>query len=586
MESFFKPVLIHVLLVVISWTSLAIASRIIWKNSLIFKLFIFLFSAIAIVAVDSYFFGITRSMHVTSYILSFGLGIAVVVLTMLLMVRSFVFPVTNLLSKAEKISKGDFNVTFEKSGNDELGDLAQVFNVISETLSAKENIAKQLSAGNLQVDTHILSENDYLGISMQQLKINIQKLVDEIKILLNEGQKGNLSARADELQHNGQFQEIVKGINGLLNAISEPVIKASNILQKVAEQDLSIRMDGDYSGDFAAIKESLNKALNNLDDGLGQVSLGVQQIANATTQISTGSQVIAQGASEQASSLEEVSSNLQEMKSMTNQNTANAKEAKSLTENAQTSTSNGMSGMNDLTNAMTMIKSKSDETFKIIKTIDEIAFQTNLLALNAAVEAARAGEAGKGFAVVAEEVRNLAMHSAEAAKNTAMMIEDSVKSAEQGVQLNDNVLTSLHEIHESVNKVNEVMAEITIASDQQNEGIGQIATAVEQMNQLTQQNAANSEESASTAEELSSQTEEIKSMVEQFNLTSQNSKVFSDSSSRIDRDDFFIDQSSFSNNNRKKVKSVDEDDPKNLIPFDEDLPRSQNGTDESTLKEF
>jgi methyl-accepting chemotaxis protein len=156
----------------------------------------------------------------------------------------------------------------------------------------------------------------------------------------------------------------------------------------------------------------------------------------------------------------------------------------------------------------------------IVKSIDEIAFQTNLLALNAAVEAARAGDAGKGFAVVAEEVRNLAMRSAAAAKSTAQMIEDSLKNADNGVRLNDEVLRNLSEISGQVNRLSEMMAEINAASGQQSEGIEQINVSMEQMNQLTQQNAANAEESAGAAQELSHQAEQMKMLVTSFTLSS------------------------------------------------------------------
>jgi len=171
--------------------------------------------------------------------------------------------------------------------------------------------------------------------------------------------------------------------------------------------------------------------------------------------------------------------------------------------------------MNRLSEAMERIKSSSGSTAKIVKTIDEIAFQTNLLALNAAWKR-RGRDAGKGFAVVAEEVRNLAMRSAEAAKNTTSMIEESVRNAESGVQLNGEALGRLQEITAQSKKVGEVMSEIAAASEQQTQGSIQISVAVEQMNQVTQQNAAGSEESASAAQELSAQAEELRSLVRQF----------------------------------------------------------------------
>jgi len=290
-------------------------------------------------------------------------------------------------------------------------------------------------------------------------------------------------------------------------------------LLAAANKDLTARVKRDYQGAYDKMKSNINTLIQSLDDALVQVALAAEQVASASGQISSGSQTLSQGASEQASSLEEVSSSLQEMASMTKQNAANAKEGRSLAEGAKTAADLGVESMKRLSDAINKIKVSSDSTAKIVKTIDEIAFQTNLLALNAAVEAARAGDAGKGFAVVAEEVRNLAMRSAEAAKNTANMIEESVKNAEGGVAINQEVLKNLSEINGQVNKVTTVMAEIAAASEQQSQGVEQVNTAVEQMNQVTQQVAANAEESASAAEELTGQSEEMKSMVALFHLT-------------------------------------------------------------------
>jgi methyl-accepting chemotaxis protein len=298
-----------------------------------------------------------------------------------------------------------------------------------------------------------------------------------------------------------------------------PLEEASDVLVKLAHRDLSARLQRDYKGFYDQIKQTINAVGKNLDKALQQVAIGADQVASATIQISTGGQSLSQGASEQASSLEEVSSSLQEMSSMTKQNTLNAKEAKGVADQARSSADKGVESMNRMSSAINQIKSSSAATAKIVKTIDEIAFQTNLLALNAAVEAARAGDAGRGFAVVAEEVRNLAMRSAEAAKNTASLIEEAVKNSENGVAINAEVLNNFQEIAEKTNKVSQVVAEIAAASDQQDQGISQLNKAVEQLNQLTQQNAANAEESASAAEEMSSQSEEMRSMVGGFKLT-------------------------------------------------------------------
>ena len=240
---------------------------------------------------------------------------------------------------------------------------------------------------------------------------------------------------------------------------------------------------------------------------------GSEQTASAAGQVSSSSQSLAQGASEQAASLEETSSSLEEMSSMTKKNADSAHQANVLSGEAKTVADKGNLAMGKMSSAIADIQKSAMETAKIIKTIDEIAFQTNLLALNAAVEAARAGEAGKGFAVVAEEVRNLAMRSAEAAKNTAGLIEGSVQNAKNGVAIATEVATSLSEIQQSTEKVNALVAEIAAANAEQSQGIGQVNQAVQQMDKVTQGNAAAAEESAAASEQLSSQSEQMRSVV-------------------------------------------------------------------------
>ena len=258
------------------------------------------------------------------------------------------------------------------------------------------------------------------------------------------------------------------------------------------------------------IIRSITKPIARIIAGLNE---GAEQVASASGQVSSASQQLAEGASEQAASIEETSSSLEEMSSMTNQNADNAGQADNLMKDANQVITRADAAMTDLTASMEDISNASEETSKIIKTIDEIAFQTNLLALNAAVEAARAGEAGAGFAVVADEVRNLAMRAAEAAKDTAVMIEGTVKKIGDGSQLVNNTNDAFGQVAESAAKVGELVAEIAAASNEQAQGIGQVNTAVAEMDKVTQQNAANAEESASASEEMNAQAEQMKGMV-------------------------------------------------------------------------
>ena len=404
---------------------------------------------------------------------------------------------------------------------DELGDIGRTFEQLRENQSYKAEIARKIAEGEIGIEVKIASKDDIVAKSMAQMVENLQSVVKELQGLTRAALAGQLDTRADSSHHQGEYGRLIGGINGLLEAIVAPIKEGAQVLEAAAGKDLTRRVEGSYQGQLAELKDNINATIEALDQALSQVSEAVEQVSSASNQISSGSQSLAQGANAQASSLEEVSSSLEEMSSMTRQNADNATQAKSLALSARDSAKKGNQAMGRMAEAIGKIKASSDQTAKIVKTIDEIAFQTNLLALNAAVEAARAGEAGKGFAVVAEEVRNLAQRSAEAAKNTANLIEESVKNAEGGVAINEEVARSLGEIVEGTNRVSDLVAEIAAAVQEQAQGIEQVNTAVSQMDQMTQQNASNSEESASAAEELNSQAEELRRMIEEFRLTRQ-----------------------------------------------------------------
>ncbi len=258
------------------------------------------------------------------------------------------------------------------------------------------------------------------------------------------------------------------------------------------------------------ITRSITKPVSRVTAGLSE---GAEQVVSASSQVSSASQSLAEGASEQAAGLEETSSSIEEMTSMTRQNADNANQANTLMAETSVVVEAANRSMTELTESMKEISHASEETAKIIKTIDEIAFQTNLLALNAAVEAARAGEAGAGFAVVADEVRNLALRAAEAAKNTANLIEGTVKKIKSGSDIVSKTNEAFGKVAGGSKKVGELVKEIAAASQEQAQGIEQINKAVAEMDKVVQQNAANAEESAAASEELNAQAEQMKAFV-------------------------------------------------------------------------
>ena len=248
----------------------------------------------------------------------------------------------------------------------------------------------------------------------------------------------------------------------------------------------------------------------------GGLDRSAEQVAAAAGQVAASSQVLASGTSEQAASVEETSSSLEEMASMTKQNADNARQADQLVKEAKEVVGHANASMGELNQSMQAISTASHEMSKIIKTIDEIAFQTNLLALNAAVEAARAGEAGAGFAVVADEVRNLAMRAAEAARNTAGLIEGTVTKVKFGTDLVTRTNEAFGSVSASVEKVSGLVGEIAAASHEQSQGIEQVNKAVSEMDKVIQQNAATAEESSGASHELTSQAEDMKGMVKEL----------------------------------------------------------------------
>jgi methyl-accepting chemotaxis protein len=373
---------------------------------------------------------------------------------------------------------------------------------------------KQLSGGNAATNISTLKEffismdNKQFQDSADVVKTSLQTFLGMIEQSLSLGQKQNELVR--QLDNEGKniidiTDQILLQINALTQSkkTTAMTLVASVVIVTVA---LFVLMS-------TLIIKSIARSINKI---IASLKGSAEQVGSASKEISCASQSLAQGATEQAAGLEETSSSLEQMSSMTRQSAENASQANTLAGETRKVADNGSKAMNRMAQAINDIQKSSDQTAKIVKTIDEIAFQTNLLALNAAVEAARAGEAGKGFAVVAEEVRNLAMRSAEAAKNTSNLIEQSVNNSRNGVHICGEVKTALDEIVQSVAKTTDLVGEIAAASKEQAQGVGQINTAVSQMDKVTQQNAANAEQSASASEELSAQVNSINQIVDQL----------------------------------------------------------------------
>lgn len=341
----------------------------------------------------------------------------------------------------------------------------------------------------------------------------------QIQGLIDEAIAGRLTNRIDVRRYEGFMKHLGEGINKLMDTIIAPINDTTGVVQALAQGDLTKTIANEYQGQFGVLKEAVNASIFNLEQMVSKIREGAANISSAAAEISQGNADLSQRTEEQASSLEETASSMEELTGTVKQNAENAKQANQLAAGARTQAEKGGEVVQSAIAAMGQINSASKKIADIIGVIDEIAFQTNLLALNAAVEAARAGEQGRGFAVVATEVRNLAQRSAGAAKEIKSLIKDSVEKVEDGSRLVNESGKTLGEIVMAVKKVNDIIAEIAAASQEQSSGIEQVNKAILQMDEVTQQNAALVEEAAAASESLDEQAKSLDQLMSYFTMT-------------------------------------------------------------------
>ncbi|WP_369932736.1 methyl-accepting chemotaxis protein [Xanthomonas tesorieronis] len=383
-------------------------------------------------------------------------------------------------------------------------------------------IIQRYAIGDLSEDMERLpGEKAVLTEAMDTAKANLTEMNAQVKQLAEAAAVGNFSARGDAERFQYDFRTMVQNLNAMMEVSDRTLGELSQLLQAIAAGDLSVRMQGDFHGVFARMRDDANATAEQLAAIVGRIQSAAASINVASSEIAAGNDDLSRRTEQQAASLEETAASMEELTSTVKQNAEHARQANQLAVGAASVASQGGDVVGQVVATMSGIETSSKKIADIISVIDGIAFQTNILALNAAVEAARAGEQGRGFAVVASEVRTLAQRSAGAAKEIKGLIDDSVTRVAEGSALVDRAGQTMQEIVSSVQRVTDIMGEISAASQEQSAGIEQVNQTITQMDEATQQNAALVEEATAAARTLQAQAGQLSATVAEFKLDPQ-----------------------------------------------------------------
>ncbi len=454
-------------------------------------------------------------------------------------------PIEEMLGVIKEFSKGNYDVHLNIKTKDEFGELADALRQLRAAQKEKIRAAKQIAEGELQ-KVEPASDKDELAFAFNTEVEVFQELLFEADKLMQANEEGNLKLRGDVQKFKGGWKRFIEGINAILDEVLKPISEAGSVLNRLANGDFSVHMSGDYKGDYAQIKEDVNKVVDALNLTIGKVTAATQQLNQAASEISSSTEELAAGAEEQTQQVSEVASATEEMVKTILDNTSNAEKVANSAKEAVERAREGGKIMDETVEGMNKIAEivvKSAETIKelgksskqigeIVQVINDIAEQTNLLALNAAIEAARAGEQGRGFAVVADEVRKLAEKTTKATKEIEAMIkniqndtqgavesiEEGTVKVEEGKQLAHSAGNALNEIIESNEEIAEVITHLAAASEEQSATGEQISRSVENINSVTQQAAEGTRRISQAAENLYRLTENLREIVDYFKL--------------------------------------------------------------------